>query len=241
MKKILQPIYVVYVLLVSIVTVLPTLPFFVVLIFVFRKNVEKQVHNLVKKWATVWFWCMGMPVKRIGKMPQGTFVIVANHCSYLDALVIFPAIPVYFKPLGKKEIADLPIIGFVYKCIVVMVDRGSQQSRAKSVKMLWQALQNNCNIVIFPEGTFNESDAPLKNFYDGAFKLAINAQVPILPLIIPDTINRWHYSAWWHWTPGKNRALFLPPVATKNMTQENMNTLKQNVYKLMEAELIKYK
>ncbi len=175
-------------------------------------------------------------------MPEGKkFVIVANHISYLDTLVIFPAIPAYFRPLGKKEITRIPVIGFIYKQVVILVDRSNAVSRSRSMRLMWRVLNKEGNIVIFPEGTFNETPAPLKDFYDGAFRLAITTQTDILPVIFPDTVNRWHYSGWWKLWPGKNRAIFLQPISVAGMELSELPHLKKNVYELMEAALIKYK
>ena len=121
-----------------------------------------------------------------------------------------------------------------------MVDRNNIHSRARSLRLLWRVLHHEGHIIIFPEGTFNETGKPLKDFYDGAFRLAINTQVPILPIIFPDTQYRWHYSAWWKLWPGKNRAIYLTPVEVAGLTLDNLPALKQEVYSLMESELLKY-
>ena len=121
-----------------------------------------------------------------------------------------------------------------------MVDRSNAHSRAKSLRLLWRLLNREGNIIIFPEGTFNETSAPLKDFYDGAFRLAINTQTPIFPMILPDTVDRWHYSGWWKLWPGRNRVVYLAPVPVDGMKMDDLPKLKKLVYDRMEAELIKY-
>lgn len=106
---------------------------------------------------------------------------------------------------------------------------------------MWRVLKNESNVTIFPEGTFNETEAPLKAFYDGAFRLAISTQVPIVPLLFLDTVNRWHYSGWWKLSPGRNRAVFLDAIPTEGHTMADLPAFKQKVYKAMETELLKYK
>jgi 1-acyl-sn-glycerol-3-phosphate acyltransferase len=164
---------------------------------------------------------------------------VANHISYLDTVILFPALPGYFRALGKKEFSKVPLLGFLYRQIAIMVDRSSTESRAKSMKLMWRVLKRESDILIFPEGTFNETGAPLKSFYDGAFRLAITSQTPILPVVFPDTVKRWHYSGWWKLWPGRNRAIYLPAIAVTNLTMADLPTLKQQVYEAMEAELVK--
>ena len=99
---------------------------------------------------------------------------------------------------------------------------------------MWRQLKNECHITIFPEGSFNETGDVLKDFFDGAFRLAINTQTPILPVIFPDTNKRWHYSAWWELFPGKNRAYFLEPIEVDGM---DLQTLKQKAFARMEQKL----
>ena len=203
---------------------------------------RRAIFRLIKAWSGFWLWLIGMPVSTIGKMPaEGKYIIVANHISYLDTLVIFPPLKGYFRPLGKKEISKIPVVGFIYKQIVIMVDRSNVHSRARSMRLLWRILHHEGSIIIFPEGTFNETGKPLKEFYDGAFRLAVNTQVPILPVILPDTISRWHYSAWWKLWPGRNRVVFLDPVQVAGLTMQNLPALKQQVYNLMENALASYK
>lgn len=103
---------------------------------------------------------------------------------------------------------------------------------------MWRAIKNESHITIFPEGTFNENDTPLKEFFDGAFRLAINTQVPVLPLLLPDTVNRWHYSGWYKLWPGRNRAIFMEPIPTTGMTIEDLPTLKEQVHRLMSDALV---
>lgn len=236
-RSLLQPFYTAFVALTFIISVVVAFPVFFLVGLGNNSSARRVILLIIQYWSKGWLWLIGMPVKVIGKMPEGRYVIVANHISYMDTLVIFPAIPAYFRPLGKKEISRIPLIGFIYKQIVILVDRSSAASRSKSMRLMWRVLRNDGSILIFPEGTFNETGAPLKSFYDGAFRLALNTGTDILPLILPDTVHRWHYSAWWKIWPGRNHAIFLPPVTAEG---KDMVTLKQEVYDKMEAELKKY-
>jgi len=239
MRKLLQPVYTVWALSTFVSSVLLAFPLFAVISVGNSRKSRRAIWYIIKVWAKGWFWLIGMPVRRRGPRPHkdDRYVVVANHISYIDALVIFPAIPGYFRPLGKKEFSRIPVIGFIYKQIVLMVDRSSQHSRGKSMRLMWRALRHECSIVIFPEGTFNETGAPLKDFYDGAFRLAINAQTPLLPILLPDTVKRWHYSGWWKLWPGLNRIVYLDPVPVDGLKIEDLPALKEKVYRLMEEKL----
>ncbi len=237
LRTLLQPFYTAFVAITFVVSIVAAFPVFALISLGNNVGARKLIHKLIRMWATGWLWLIGMPVRVSGNLPEGRFIIVANHISYMDTLAIFPAVSAYFRPLGKKEISKLPIIGFIYKQVVILVDRSSQVSRAISMRLMWRVLRKEGNILIFPEGTFNETEAPLKSFYDGAFRLAVNTGTDILPLILPDTVHRWHYSGWWKLWPGKNRAIFLPPVKPQD---KDMAALKQEVFGRMEEELKKY-
>ena len=238
--RLLRPIYVVYVIATFLCCLLLAFPIFLIFGSIDKGWARRVIWTVVHYWSRGWLFCMGMPVMKSGPRPEknARFVYVANHISYLDTVLIYAAVPQYFRTLAKKEMASIPVFGFVYKQLAILVDRSSAHSRAKSLRLMWRMLKRECNIAIFPEGTFNEPDKPLKEFYDGAFRLAINTQTPVLPMIFPDTVNRWHYSHWWMLSPGRNRVIYLPPVPVAGMTLTDLPTLKQQVYDLMEKAMI---
>ncbi len=241
-RKIAQPFYTAYVAVTFIVSILIAFPFFLLISIGNNVAARKAIYTIIRYWSIFWLWIIGMPVTILGKRPPDRrYIVVANHISYMDTLIIFPAIPGYFRALGKKEVSKIPVVGFIYKQIVIMVDRSSAHSRTRSLRLLWRVLHHEGNIVIFPEGTFNETGATLKEFYDGAFRLAINTQTPIFPMVLPDTVDRWHYSAWWKVWPGKNRAVYLEPVEVAGMVLEDLPELKRKVAAAMELELNKYR
>lgn len=242
LRKLLQPFYTAFVLVTFAISVLVCYPFFAAFSIGNNTAGRKASYKLIRYWSKYWLWLIGMPVKTIGKLPpDARYIVVANHISYLDTLVIFPAIPGYFRPLGKKEMSKIPLFGFIYKQVAILVDRSSVHSRAKSMRLLWRVLHHEGHIIIFPEGTFNETGKPLKEFYDGAFRLAINTQTPIFPVVFPDTVNRWHFSGWWKLWPGKNRVVYLEPVPVAGLVMENLPALKQKVFTVMQTALMKYK
>lgn len=237
-RAILRPFYTAFVLLTFIVSLLIAFPFFLVIGYRDDSKARRLITTIVQYWAKGWLFTIGMPMKVSGNFPKDKkFVIVANHISYLDTVNIYAAIPEYFRTLAKKEMVRVPVFGFVYKQLAILVDRSSPESRAKSMRLMWRQIRKECHIAVFPEGTFNETDEPVKEFYDGAFRLAINAQVPVLPLVFPDTVKRWHYSAWWKLWPGRNRAIFLHPVYVNGLKLEDLPELKEKVHAAMAEKL----
>jgi 1-acyl-sn-glycerol-3-phosphate acyltransferase len=102
-------------------------------------------------------------------------------------------------------------------------------------------LRNHISIFIFPEGTFNETGAPLKEFYDGAFRIAIETETPIKPILFLDTVDRLHYSSVFSLTPGRSRVVFMDEVSVEGMTMEELPAIKQKVYEIMESGLKRYR
>jgi len=240
-RKILQPFYTAYVFITFLISIILAFPFFLLISIGNNVTSRRILWYITHYWSRAWLWLIGMPVKKIGRFPSsGRYVIVANHISYMDTIVIFAAVPHPFRPLGKKEMSKVPLFGFIYKQLVLMVDRSSANSRAKSMRLMWRALKHEASIIIFPEGTFNETGQPLKSFYNGAFRLSVNTQTPVLPILFPDTVHRWHYSAWWKVWPGINRAVYMPPVAVAGMDLKQTHVLKEQVYAIMEEEIVKY-
>ena len=163
-----------------------------------------------------------------------------NHKSYLDAAVLVETIRQPFRPLGKVEISKVPIFGFIYKACVVMVDRNDADNRAKSLRQLKSVLKKGISIMIFPEGTFNETDQPMKSFYDGAFRMAIETQTPIQPILFLDSYKRMPHESMFSLNPGPCRSLFLEPIPVDGLTLADAKSLKEKVFKIMEENLVSF-
>jgi 1-acyl-sn-glycerol-3-phosphate acyltransferase len=146
------------------------------------------------------------------------------------------------RPLGKFESSKIPIFGWVYKAAVILVDRSSPEKRAKSLRNLKAALHKKISIFIFPEGTFSMTDQqPLKSFYNGAFKLAIEMQVPIQPILMVDAVDRMHFDSVFSLNPGPNRVVYLNTIDVTGYTMEDIEKLKNEVYQMMDEGLRRYR
>jgi 1-acyl-sn-glycerol-3-phosphate acyltransferase len=192
----------------------------------------------------LWYLLIGIRHKDIYESADNhnkQYIFVANHISYMDIPPVLLAIHQPIRILGKYEMVKIPIFGWIYRIAVVLVDRSSPEARARSVRALRSALRRNVSIFIFPEGTLNETGGPLKEFYDGAFRLAIEMQTPIKPLIFLDTIDRLHYKSLFMLTPGPSRVVHLPEVPVDGLTMNDLKQLKQEVYNTMDAALRKYR
>lgn len=243
-KGLFKAIFSIYAFLIFCILMFLVFPF-VVLSSLFGKV---KGGNFIYKLCTFWadsamlFWAM--PHKNHYESehdPHYPVVFVFNHISYIDIPVLLKAFrnqPI--RVLGKAEMAKVPIFGFVYRNAAILVDRSSTSARAKSVNELKAFLKAKISVVIAPEGTFNTTGKPLKEFYDGAFKIAIETQTPIKPVIFLDTYDRLHYKNIFSMCPGKSRAVFLEEVAVEGLTINDVNLLKNRVYASMEEALIRY-
>lgn len=235
----LRYLYVLYAITTFVILFLILFPFF--LLFGWMGQWGRQViWQLIRAWSYIWFFLIGMPVKRIYRQrpEKGKhYIVVANHISYIDTAMIFRAVPFFVRPLAKSELARIPLFGYLYRQMAVLVERGSAKSRLKSVQHLRRSLQREGSIFIFPEGAFNETGEPLKSFYDGAFRLALHTRTPILPVLFPDTVKRWHYKSFWSWSPGISRAVFLPEISVAGLERTDIPLLKEQVYQTMDTAL----
>jgi 1-acyl-sn-glycerol-3-phosphate acyltransferase len=137
--------------------------------------------------------------------------------------------------------AKIPIFGLIYRNAIVTVDRTSPENRAKSVLLLKSILKKEISILVFPEGTFNTTHKPLKEFYNGAFRIAVETGTPIKPVLLLNSYDRMHYESIFSMNPGKSRSIFLPEVSVEGLSANDVDLLKEKVFKMMEEELVKRK
>jgi len=193
--------------------------------------------------AQVWLFLIGILHRRIIEQPLRpgvSYIFISNHNSYMDIPQILRAIPVAFRGLGKAEAGKIPIFGWVYNSVVVTVLRSSAEHRAKSLNDLRQILKRGISVYIAPEGTFNMATTPLLPFFDGAFKLAIETQTPIKPMLFLDAVDRLHWKSVFSLNPGKLRTVYLEEISPENLTLEQVPQLKKTVHERMQQKLREY-
>lgn len=241
--KPLQILYCVYALILFVALMLVIFPFALVASFFGRITGGNAIYRLCMLWGDCWFPLIGIWHRNIYETPtgnEGQFIYVANHISYLDAPTIVKTLRKPMRALGKAEMSRVPVFGYIYKNAIVTVDRTDAERRAKSVRQLKAVLRKGISIFIFPEGTFNLTSQPLKEFYDGAFRIAIETQTPIRPILFLDAYDRMHHGSILSLTPGRSRSVFLDPIPVNGYTLRDVPKLKQQVYDFMEKKLIEY-
>ena len=246
MKKIFLPIkilYCVYAVITFLLFMFLILPFVVIGSFFGKIQGGNFIFAVCSIWADLWLFSIGIFHKNLYESPHDKskqYIFVANHLSYFDAPVIVKTVRQPVRVLGRSEMSGLPFFGFIYRNAIVTVNRSSPEHRARSVRVLKSVLRKGISIFIFPEGTLNETRQPLKEFYDGAFRIAIETQTPIKPILFLDSYNRLSYESLLSLSPGRSRSVFLKEISVKGLQTKDVNTLKQEVFSLMEQKLIEY-
>jgi 1-acyl-sn-glycerol-3-phosphate acyltransferase len=176
----------------------------------------------------------------IEKLPQPC-IYCGNHVSYLDIVASYLIIPKYFVFMGKQELDKAPLFRVFFKEMNILVDRSSNVASHRAFMRAGSDIDQGQSVFLFPEGTIS-SFGKLRGFKNGAFKLAIEKQVPIVPVTF---LNNWKllqnggfFKA--HGRPGISRIVIHEPITTVGMTEQDLVSLRTKVYEVIQAELEKY-
>jgi 1-acyl-sn-glycerol-3-phosphate acyltransferase len=196
--------------------------------------------KIARIWAKIILLGMGFNYKISGQdvFEEGkSYVLVANHTSMTDIMLMLVLVKNHpFVFVGKKELAQIPIFGFIYKRVCILVDRSNSRSRFQVFERAQKRIQQGLSICIFPEGGVPEEHIVLDEFKDGAFRIAIAHQLPIVPMVFFDNKKRFSYT-FFSGSPGKMRAKILPIIPTQGKTLNDKNELKQQTRKSIAFEL----
>ena len=188
----------------------------------------------------VWLRLVGCPVKVKGKnnFAKGTaYIVTCNHNSLMDVPLSSPYIPGANKTIAKKSFAKIPLFGWFYSKGSVLVDRNSDASRRKSFEDMKRVLKQGMHMCIYPEGTRNRTNEPLKKFYDGAFKLAVETKTAIIPTLIFNTKKALPANKPFYFLPHKLEMHFLEAVIPGSNTVEQ---LKEKVFAIMKEYYVRH-
>jgi 1-acyl-sn-glycerol-3-phosphate acyltransferase len=232
---VLGRIWAVWVILVFIATMLVfMIPF---LLFAYPTSDPTRARRFIayaRVWMGVFLPLAGSPltVKGREKFVKGqTYIVVCNHNGLIDVPVSSPAIPGGNKTIAKTEFAKTPIFGLLYRTGSVLVDRNNETSRRESFSKMKEVLDMGLHMCLYPEGTRNKTNEPLKAFHDGAFRLALNTGKAIIPAIIFNSRKIMPPGKAFYFRPHPLAMHFLDPVAPQ--PGESVESLKQRVFVLM--------
>ena len=185
-------------------------------------------------WMRIYLTLIGCPLSVKGEdhfLPGEAYIVIFNHNAFLDIVVSSPFTPGSNKTIAKIELSRIPLFGLLYKTGSVLVDRKSETSRRESLSKMKEVLNMGIHMVIYPEGTRNRGHEPLKNFHDGAFRLAIDTNKKIIPALIFNTRKAMPADKTFFLLPYKIKMHFLMPVEI--LKDDTVQSLKEKTFVMM--------
>lgn len=163
-------------------------------------------------------------------------MFIGNHTSMIDIMLMLVSVKNPFVFVGKKELAKIPLFGFFYRKTCILVDRSDAKSRQAVFLRAQKRLQRGLSICIFPEGLVPDEHIALSDFKDGAFRLAINHKIPIVPLTFADNKKRFSYT-FFSGGPGELRVKVHKFLHTSELTIEHTKQLNQQAREIIYNQL----
>jgi 1-acyl-sn-glycerol-3-phosphate acyltransferase len=215
-------------------------PVFAVLLI--KKPRYSAAFRLMRFWAR---WIAHVPgifvsIKRetpAEELPEAC-VYVANHASYLDIVLSYIAVPKYFVYMGKAEIEKAPLFRIFFRDMNIYVNRKTRTGSYAAFVAAGEKLKSGQSVFIFPEGTI-EARGQLRNFKNGAFRMAIEHQVPIVPVTFKNNWKLLQNGGFFksHGRPGLAKITVHKPVSTKGLTEVDLVSLRHAVRETIFHEL----
>lgn len=211
------------------------------LLLVHNEKWHKYIHILAKFWVGVLFKLNLLSVEVEYRFKPGRkqiYVFAPNHSSLLDIPIMIYAVSQFFIFVGKSSISKAPLLGYVYQRMHITVDRNNARSKYSVLEKSKIAIRKKKSVLIFPEGGIATENPPqMTPFKEGAFRLAIEEQVPIVPITMP-----------YNWIvmpdeklPSYNyhhlKVIFHEPIETIGMTLHDLPMLRQRVFEIVDNEL----
>lgn len=209
--------------------------FYLVCFFLQEPNKTKWHRTISRIWMGLFLTLSGLRFSVTGKHhfnKIGPAIVICNHNSLIDVPLSTPFLPRANKTIAKKSFIYVPIFGWIYQFGSVIVDRKNDHSRKTSFDNMRRVLDSGLDMLIYPEGTRNKTSEPLKSFYDGAFKLAVDTQKPIIPVVILNTKKILPAYPIMCFKPGKIQMDILAPINSQGHT---VKSLKQLAFDTMSA------
>lgn len=237
---ILNKIYTAWVILVFAVFMLLLLPG-ILLPFTLGQRFGWIGYKFLRLWSWIFSMLTFIHYKSYGRenfVNDESFIYISNHTSYLDIPGLCLTIPGEFRPLAKKELLKIPVFGWIAQTAAVIVDRSSGQSRKKSIERLKLISERGISILIFAEGTQNRSKEVLQPFHDGAFRIAVDAQKPILPMVVIGA-GKLMPPGKAYIEPGNVKIVVGKKIETAGLTLDSIPALKQQTFDAMKELIVK--
>jgi 1-acyl-sn-glycerol-3-phosphate acyltransferase len=199
--------------------------------------------RLARIWAKTILFGMGFYYKVVENqkiIPDKSYMFIANHTSMTDIMLMLAVVKNPFVFVGKKELEKIPLFGFFYKRTCILVDRENTKSKNAVFERAQKRINQGMSICIFPEGRVPDDESIiLDEFKDGAFRLAIEHHLPIVPIVFFDNKKRFSYT-FLSGSPGKMRVTILPFIETTNKTLNDRKNIKEASRNILYKELTRF-
>lgn len=227
--------------------ILMTLPILVMFPFLVLSIASEKSYPYFFKMARIWAKCilfgMGFSYKidQVQNMQSHkSYMIVANHTSMTDIMLMLAVTKNPFVFVGKKELSKIPLFGFFYKKTCILVDRTSSKSRMEVFNSAQKRINQGLSICIFPEGGVpQEESVVLDTFKEGAFRLALEHQLPIVPITFPDNKKRFSYT-FFSGSPGIMRVKIHTHISTLGKTVLDRKEIREQVRTIIYNQLLEF-
>ncbi len=218
-------------------TIIPISP--ILIIVISKEEWYPIFFRIARAWAKTILFAMGFKVEIEAVQeidPKKSYIFAPNHTSMIDIMLMLAITKNPFVFIGKSELAKIPVFGFFYKKTNILVDRSNPRSRKKAFDEANRRLKSGISICVFPEGMVPDESVILSDFKSGAFRLAIEHKVPIVPITFYDCKKRFSYT-FFSGGPGKLRVKIHKFIDTSKLTLEDRNSLKKQVYSILYKSL----
>ncbi|MEQ8910513.1 MAG: lysophospholipid acyltransferase family protein [Vicingaceae bacterium] len=239
-KGILSNVYKLYFFLVVVLTLLLLYPAYFILLN--QEKYFKKGFHLLRFQAKLILFLVGIRKEVHGTVPNDekvTYLICPNHSSYLDILMLYATFPHYFVFLGKKELGSIPVFSIFFKRMNILVDRGNAKAAHQAISQACEVMKKGDNVVIFPEGTIPESAPELKAFKNGAFRVAKQLDIPILPVTFVNHVelleDKWTFMA--KCRPGKSTIYLHEPISRESIQSQDLVALREQCKSVIASKL----
>jgi 1-acyl-sn-glycerol-3-phosphate acyltransferase len=200
-------------------------------------------HQLRRLWGGILLFVTGLRPHITYEEPLskgGVYVFAPNHTSYLDIVLMCVKVPIFFNFMAKIELSRVPLFGIFFRTIDISVDRKNPMSAGKSFALAAEQLKRGMSIVLFPEGTISKKAPVLSNFKNGAFRLAIENKIPLVPVTFADNWKRLPDDGSFTGSPGRTRMFVHRPIDTGHLNVADAEELKQKVFSIIESKMNEY-
>lgn len=197
--------------------------------------------KVVKRQSRFLLFMAGIRPQVIGTIPMDgrTYILCPNHTSYIDILILYAVYPHYIIFLGKKELGKVPLLNIFFKRMNILIDRVNAKASHESINQVVKEMKKGRSVVIFPEGTISKIAPTMRPFKNGAFRVALENKIPIIPISFPKNFALLEDS--FKWTakcgPGKAPVVIHAPVEVEAYKQKDLIPLREEVREIILSKL----